>query len=104
MCLFGLFTLLTFSLRWIRSPAGLGRAARVVSTDDRTARPPQFLGVEIPLLLHSHPRALLGLFESVIAPIEVASLSEHHVVHGGWPASDRTAAIASAFNVILLKT
>ncbi len=106
MCLFGLFTLLTFNLRW-NPIAGwvwnvpLGWFPRMIEPLGLRG----FLGVPIPFAsLILILGALLGLLESVIAPIEVASLLANIMSYMRLAGIGiGKAAIASAFNVILLQ-
>ncbi len=105
-CLFGLFTLLTYSLRW--NPIAGWVWDVPLGWFPRTLEPlglRGFLGVEIPFAsLILILGALLGLFESVIAPIEVASLLANIMSYMRLAGIGiGKAAIASAFNVILLQ-
>src|SRR5438128_1468459 len=106
MCLFGLFTLLTYSLRW--NPIArwvwdvpLGWFPRMIEPLGLRG----FLGVEIPFASFIFILgALLGLFESVIAPIEVASLLANIMSYMRLAGIGiGKAAIAAAFNTILFQ-
>jgi len=106
MCLFGLFTLLTFSLRW--NPIALwvwnvplGWFPRVIEPFGLSG----FVGVNMPLAsLVLIFGAFLGLTESVIAPIEIAGLLANIMSYTRLAGLGiGKAAIASAFNTILFQ-
>jgi V/A-type H+/Na+-transporting ATPase subunit I len=106
MCLFGLFSLLTFSLRWNRIAGWvwnvpLGWFPRMIEPLGLRG----FLGVEIPVVsLALILGGLLGLGESVIAPIEIASLLANIMSYMRLAGIGiGKAAIAAAFNVIILQ-
>ncbi|HKW43080.1 MAG TPA: V-type ATPase 116kDa subunit family protein, partial [Thermoplasmata archaeon] len=106
MCLFGLFTLLTYSVQtnrianWVWA-VPLGWFPRMLEPFGLRSS----LGIAIPLAsLLLILGAFLGLFESVIAPIEVASLLANILSYMRLAGIGiGKAAIAAAFNVLILK-
>jgi V/A-type H+-transporting ATPase subunit I len=104
-CLFGLFSLLTFSLRWNRIArwvwdVPLAWFPRAIETNLSG-----FVGVAIPLVsLILIFGALLALTESVIAPIEIAGLLANVMSYTRLAGLGiGKAAIAAAFNTIILE-
>lgn len=106
LCLFGLFTLLTYSLSW--NPIArwvwdvpLGWFPRMIEPLGLS----EFVGVQIPLVsLVLIFGALLALTESVIAPIEIAGLLANVMSYTRLAGLGiGKAAIAAAFNTILLE-
>src|SRR5947199_5083761 len=108
-CLFGLFTLLTFSLAIRPSPnrvalwvwdTPLGWFARAIQVALSA-----FVGLKIPLAsLILFFGALLGLTESIIAPIEIASLLANVMSYARLAGIGiGKAAIAAAFNAAILE-
>jgi V/A-type H+-transporting ATPase subunit I len=106
MCLFGLFTLLTFSLRW--NPIALWVWDVPLGWFPRLIEPlglSGFVGVKLPLVsLILIFGAFLGLTESVIAPIEIAGLLANIMSYTRLAGLGiGKAAIAAAFNTILFQ-
>jgi len=106
LCLFGLFTLLTFSLRW--NPIAEWVWNVPLGWFPRTIEPlglSGFVGVRLPLVsLLLIFGAFLGLTESVIAPIEIAGLLANVMSYTRLAGLGiGKAAIASAFNTILFR-
>jgi V/A-type H+-transporting ATPase subunit I len=104
-CLFGLFSLLTYSLRWNRIAQWvwnipLAWFPRAIETNLSG-----FVGVPIPLVsLILIFGALLALTESVIAPIEIAGLLANVMSYTRLAGLGiGKAAIAAAFNTIILE-
>ena len=106
MCLLGLFTLLTYALRWndiahwvLDVP--LGWFPRTIEPLGLSG----FVGVQIPLLsMILILGALLALGESVIAPIEVAGLLANIMSYTRLAGIGiGKAAIAAAFNTIIIE-
>jgi V/A-type H+-transporting ATPase subunit I len=104
-CLFGLFSLLTYSLRWNRIAQWvwdipLAWFPRTIETNLSG-----FVGVAIPLAsLILIFGALLALTESVIAPIEIAGLLANVMSYTRLAGLGiGKAAIAAAFNTIILE-
>lgn len=104
-CLFGLFSLLTFSLRWNRIArwvwdVPLSWFPRAIESNLSS-----FVGVAIPLAsLILIFGALLALTESVIAPIEIAGLLANVMSYTRLAGLGiGKAAIAAAFNTIILE-
>jgi V/A-type H+-transporting ATPase subunit I len=106
LCLFGLFTLLTFSLRW--NPIAEWVWNVPLGWFPRTIEPlglSGFVGVRLPVVsLVLIFGAFLGLTESVIAPIEIAGLLANIMSYTRLAGLGiGKAAIASAFNTILFR-
>ncbi|MGI0148724.1 MAG: V-type ATP synthase subunit I [Thermoplasmata archaeon] len=106
MCLLGLFTLLTYALRWNHIAewvldVPLGWFPRIIEPLGLSG----FVGVQIPLLsLLLILGALLALGESVIAPIEVAGLLANIMSYTRLAGIGiGKAAIAVAFNTIIIE-
>lgn len=106
MCLFGLFTLLTYALQWNRIAhwvldVPLGWFPRMIEPFGLSG----FVGVRIPLLsMVLILGALLALGESVIAPIEVAGLLANIMSYTRLAGIGiGKAAIAAAFNTIIIE-
>ena len=104
-CLFGLFSLLTFTLRW-NGIAGwvwkvpLGWFPRSIQVELSS-----FVGLQIPLFsLILMLGGLAGLVETVIAPIEIASLLANVMSYARLAGIGiGKAAIAAAFNVAIIE-
>ena len=106
LCLFGLFTLLTFSLRWNGIALWVWNVP--LGWFPRTIEPlglSGFVGVKLPLVsLVLIFGAFLALTESVIAPIEIAGLLANIMSYTRLAGLGiGKAAIASAFNTILFR-
>jgi V/A-type H+-transporting ATPase subunit I len=106
MCLFGLFTLLTFTLRWNRIAqwvwdVPLGWFPRMIEPLGLSG----FVGKPIPLVsLVLIFGALLALTESVIAPIEIAGVLANMMSYARLAGIGiGKAAIAGAFNTIIFQ-
>lgn len=106
LCLFGIFSFLTFALRWSHVAGWVWQVP--LGWFPRTPEPlgvGQFLGIRgMPFLsLLLILGALLGLTESVIAPIEVAGLLANIMSYTRLAGIGiGKAAIASAFNAIII--
>ncbi|OGS49606.1 MAG: hypothetical protein A3K65_03525 [Euryarchaeota archaeon RBG_16_68_12] len=105
LCLFGIFTILTFRLSWTQTGGWVWRVA--LSWFPRTIEPlgiSGLLGVQVPLVsLGLIFCAFLGFGESPVAPLEVGGLVANVMSYARLAAIGvGKAAIATAFNTLIL--